>query len=58
MGISANCFANIRASMTLLLKLVNSEQTVVSLLKSIKVDLNEKLCADIIDQSKGRAYCS
>jgi len=41
-----------------LLKLVNSEQTVVSLLKSIKVDLNEKLCADIIDQSKGRAYCS
>ena len=41
-----------------LLKLVNSEQTVVSMLKSIKVDLNEKLCEEIIDYSKGRAYCS
>lgn len=41
-----------------LLKLVNSEQTVVSLLKSIKVDFNEQLCAEIIDYSKGRAYCS
>lgn len=41
-----------------LLKLVNSEQTVVSLLKSIKVDLSEQLCADITDHSKGRAYCS
>ena len=41
-----------------LLKLVNSEQTVVSMLKSIRVDLNEKLCEEIIDYSKGRAYCS
>ncbi len=41
-----------------LLKLVNSEQTVVSLLRSIKVDLSDKLCEDIIDHSKGRAYCS
>ena len=41
-----------------LLKLENSEQTVVSLLKSIKVDSSEGLCEDVIDFSKGRAYCS
>ena len=41
-----------------LLKLVNSERTVVSLLKSVKVDFNDNLCADIKDFSKGRAYCS
>jgi len=41
-----------------LLKLVNSEQTVVSLLRSVKVDLNDKLCRDVTDHSKGRAFCS
>ena len=41
-----------------LLKLVNSEQTVVSLLKSIKVESSEGLCEDVTDFSKGRAYCS
>ena len=40
------------------LKLVDSERTVVSLLKSVKVDLNDDLCSDIRDFSKGRAYCS
>ncbi len=41
-----------------LFKLVNSEQTIVSLLKSIKVDLNDSLCSEVADYSKGRAYCS
>lgn len=41
-----------------LLKLINSEQTVVSLLRSVKVDNSERLCEDVIDCSKGRAYCS
>ena len=30
-----------------LFKLVNSEQTIVSLLKSIKVDLNDSLCSEL-----------
>lgn len=41
-----------------LLKLINSEQAVVTFLKSIKVDPGGSLPEELMDFSKGRAYIS